>query len=144
MSDKPTSEPVIPPREKRAESLLRLANSDARYRTLVETPSLGVFLMDPVGRYLYVSSKIEELTGYSPDEFYRDHKIGFRITHPDDHRIGERAFRRALLGKSTQHQEFRLIHRKGEYRWASAACFSVRGDDGRVCGVQIVIQDITD
>lgn len=133
-----------PHEDPQAESLRRLAASEARYRSLVETPSLGVFLMDRAGNYEYVSAKMEELTGYQPEEFYRNQQLGYRMTHPDDHRIGERAFRRALLGRSTQHQEFRLIHRNGEIRWTSAACFPVYGDDQSVHSVQVIIQDITD
>lgn len=53
----------------RIDDLRRLSNSESRYRTLVESPSLGVILMDVDGRIRYASPKIEELTGYTPREF---------------------------------------------------------------------------
>ncbi len=121
-----------------------LAQSEARYRTLVENPNFGVFLLGPSGGCLYVSAKIEELTGYTADELYNMPRFGFRITHPDDQAVGMRAYRRALLGHASQHQEFRLLHRDGSYRWTSAACFPVRGDGGRVSSIQVVLQDISE
>ena len=67
-----------------------LAASEARYRNLVEVPSLGVMLLDLAGRYVYVNPKMEELTGYTPAEFYSDTRIGWRLTRREDHRGGRR------------------------------------------------------
>ncbi|HCL27262.1 MAG TPA: hypothetical protein DIC52_02355 [Candidatus Latescibacteria bacterium] len=119
-----------------------LVESEARYRTLVENPGFGVFLLGRSGECLYINSKIEQLTGYTAEELYGTPRFGFRITHQDDHAAGMRAYRRAVLGLPSEHQEFHLLHRDGSYRWTSAACFPVRGDDGRVHSIQVVLQDI--
>ena len=119
-------------------------SSEERYRTLVENPSLGIILMDRRGRYLYVSPKIEEVTGYTPAEFYAEWRLGWRITHPKDHKLGERAFGKARIGRPVQHVEIRLVRKDGEERWASASCFPVRDADGAVTSVQIILQDVTD
>jgi PAS domain S-box-containing protein len=121
-----------------------LGTSEARYRTLVENPNLGVFLLDRQGHTLFVNAKIQEMTGYTPDEFVQNSRMGFAVVHPDDHAIGVRAFRNALLGRPSQHNEFRLLHREGHVRWAAAACFPVIDDDERVAAVQVVVQDVTD
>lgn len=121
-----------------------LTKVESRYRLLAENPGFGVFLMGPSGECLFINSKVEELTGYTAGELYGMRRFGFLITHPDDHAVGMRAFRRALLGRPSQHLEFRLLHRNGSYRWTSAACFPVRGDDGRVHSIQVVLQDISD
>ena len=131
-------------RDNSADVARRLGTSEARYRTLVENPNLGVFLMDCQGNYLFVNSKIQEMTGYTPEDFVKNPRIGFTLTHPEDHSVGMRAFRNALLGRASQHNEFRLMHRNGESRWTASACYPVMGDDGRVNAVQVVIQDITD
>lgn len=110
---------------------------------LDENPHFGVFVLDRRSRVLYVNSRIEDLTGYSPEEFYETERMAFRIVHPDDHAVGIRAFRRALLGRPSQHQEFRLLHRDGTTRWTSSACFPVLDSDGRVVRVQVVLQDIS-
>jgi two-component system cell cycle sensor histidine kinase/response regulator CckA len=124
------------------EKIEELAASEQRYRTLVESPNLGVVLMDRRGRYLYVSPKMEEMTGYPPKAFYTDWRIGWQITHPDDHAIGEKAFITARNGTPIQHQEFRLLHRSGVHKWTSGSCFPVYGANGKVSAVQVIFQDI--
>ena len=121
----------------------RLEASEARYRNLVEMPSLGVMLMDLSGRYVYVSPKMEELTGYSPEEFYSDTRIGWRLTRGEDHRGGLSAFRNAVQGETTTNQGFRLIHKNGEVRWATGSCFPVFDAEGDVRAVEVIVIDIT-
>ncbi len=127
----------------RALDLARLAASEARYRNLVEMPSLGVMLMDLSGRYVYVSPKVEELTGYTPEEFYSDTRIGWRLTRAEDHRGGLSAFRNAAKGETTTNQGFRLIHKSGEVKWATGSCFPVFDADGEVSAVEVIVIDIT-
>ena len=110
----------------------------------METPTLGVVLMDRRGRYLYVSPKIEEITGHPPRAFYEDWRIGWRITYEDDHSIGEQAFMRARSGTAVLDQEFRLIRLDGSLRWTSASTFPVRDGDGRVTAVQVIMYDISE
>lgn len=123
--------------------LEKLAASEARYRNLVEMPSLGVMLMDLSGRYVYVSPKMEELTGYTPEEFYSDTRIGWRLTRGEDHRSGLSAFKHAVQGETTTNQGFRLIHKNGEIRWATGSSFPVFDADGKVRAVEVIIIDIT-
>ncbi len=121
----------------------RLEASEARYRNLVEMPSLGVMLMDLSGRYVYVSPKMQELTGYTPEEFYSDSRIGWRLTRGEDHRGGLSAFRNAARGETTTNQGFRLIHKSGEVKWATGSCFPVFDADGEVSAVEVIVIDIT-
>ena len=129
-------------REMLGQKIAELESSERRYRTLVETPSLGIVLMDRRGRYLYVSPKMEELTGYPLDAFYNEQGIGWRITHPDDHMIGESAFAEAGKGRPVLDQEFRLLHKDGGERWMSGSTFPVRDANERVSAVQVVFTDI--
>ena len=99
---------------RRFEDLDQLAASEQRYRTLVETPNLGVMLIEPSGRYIYASPKIEELTGYTPEDFRRDWKTGLRLAHPDERRRGMNIFSRTLQGQAIPDQEFRFLHKNGE------------------------------
>ena len=127
----------------RLDDLRRLSSSESRSRTLVESPNLGVVLMGIDGRIHYASPKIEELTGYSPREFFERRRMPWRITHPDDHPVGVRAFKQAAAGTPIPNQEFRLMHKSGTYRWASGSSFPVYDDDGEIRSVQVLIEDIT-
>ena len=125
------------------EDIRRLSTSESRYRTLVESPNLGVILMELDGRILYVSPKIEELTGYTPAEFYGKRRMPWRITHREDHPIGVKAFRQAANGTPAPRQEFRLMHKNGEYRWAAGSTFPVYDADEIIRSVQVIVEDIT-
>lgn len=55
-------------------------------RTLVEKTDCIVYSFHqlPTVKLDYVSPEIETLTGYSPNDFYENHKLGLRIIHQDD------------------------------------------------------------
>ena len=99
--------------------------------------------MDLSGRYVYVSPKMEELTGYSTEEFYSDSRIGWRLTGAEDHRGGLSTFKHALKGQATTNQGFRLIHKSDEVRRATGSCFPGFDANGEVRAVEVIVIDIT-
>lgn len=118
---------------------------EVRYRTFLETADLIVILMDPVGHYLYVNPHIERWTGYPPEAFYADIRIGQHILHPDDFEVASRAFHRAAEEGEGQRFEFRWRPKGGEsFRWALEQIFPVRDPSGAIDSVLAVIQDITE
>ena len=126
-----------------AEEALR--ESEARYRSLVETPpDLAIMLMEPDGRCRYVSPQIEALTGHAPGEFYENRELEASMAHPDDLAECQRALRLAVEGTAVRSMEFRWQHRDGSYRWAHETISPVFGTDGRVGAVQAIFQDITE
>lgn len=128
----------------RVEDLQRLAASEARYRILVETPNYGVLLLDREGNYLYISPKVEEITGYAPDEFYRDRQIAYRIVHPEYVEWGGEMYERAKLGLETIDKELRLTTKEGVEKWLMVSYYPVFDSDGGYSSLQIVVQDITE
>jgi len=45
-----------------------LAKSEARYRQMVENPLVGVWQADIKGRFVFISNRLAEMSGYSQDE----------------------------------------------------------------------------
>ena len=127
----------------RIDDLRRLALSEARYRTLIETPDFIVFLLDPAGNYIYVTPRVYEWLGLSPEDFYADPQIGARIIHPEDVAAVTAAFERGVAGVVEEGVEYRWRREGGDYRWASGGVYPIRGEDGAVHTVQIVIHDVT-
>ena len=121
-----------------------LEESEARYRSLVETPDIVVMLMDLEGQYLYVSPQVESFIGYKPEEFYADPAIGHRIGHPDDQARTDQAFYQARQGQTTQNLEFRWVDKGGNTGWASESIFPEYDRDGNVHTIQALFQDITE
>ena len=55
---------------RRLDDLRRLALSEARYRSLVESTDFFVMLLEMDGSYTYISPQVEQWTGHAPAEFY--------------------------------------------------------------------------
>lgn len=127
----------------RIEDLRRLALSEARYRRLIETPDFLVFLLDSEGNYIYVTPRVNEWLGRSPEDFYADPSIGAEIIHADDVEAVRKSFHDGLTGKVSEGVEYRWRSKSGEYRWASSGVYPILAEDGAVHTVQVVIHDVT-
>lgn len=93
------------------------------FRTMLDAmPDWSEWLGED-GRYQFISSACETITGYRPEEFIADPKLVLTLVHADDRqRITEH--HREILEHSAPASEFefRLFHRNGELRWISHKC----------------------
>lgn len=120
----------------------RLRESEALYRTALETTSDGITITDiQKGTYLYVNQKMMETLGRPPDNI-----IGSPVdlyVHPDDMGLGRTYYRkRKKEGKAASYFESRVIKADG-----SLAIVSVTATDIIFQGHPAVIsfvQDITE
>ena len=128
----------------RLEDLERIAASEARYRSLVETPNFVVMLIDPQARYRYVSPQVESWLGYKPEDFYADPQIVEGMVPEEDAQYLRQSFEAALRGEETPPLEFRWRDRSGRFRWGAREIFPVRTPDGQISAVQVVVHDITE
>jgi PAS domain S-box-containing protein len=73
------------------------------------------------GAWLYVSPHLQELLGYSPEEWTSDPRAYVRCLHPDDRdavlRIESRELEVASDRAVTAVSEYRMIHRDGRVVW---------------------------
>ena len=133
---------------KQAEEQLREA--EARYRTLVEQIPAVTYIDSYDGiergqyRTMYVSPQIEEMLGYSPDEFMARPDLWPTLIHPED--------RDAVLATDAHHyqtgepltQEYRLIDREERVHWVLDKAVAIRDESGRLRFSQGMLYDITD
>ena len=120
-----------------------LRESDDRFRRLADNAR------DVIFRYRYhplpavceyVSRATERLTGYAPEEYYRDPELLLRIIHPDD-----RAKLEHYLENPTEHpQPLRFVHKNGSVIWTESRNVLIRDDEGRVMCVEGIARDVTD
>jgi PAS domain S-box-containing protein len=117
-----------------------LADSQARYRALVENINDVIFSLDLKGTVTYISPVIQNFGGLKPEQVVG---VPFReFVHPDDRSAVATAFERVLAGHR-EPQEFRVIGKEG-------ALYHVRTssrplvEEGRVAGLTGVISDISE
>ena len=125
-----------------------LRDAERRYRTLVEQVPAVVYVwsVDPDRPELgYTSPQIEQLLGYSPEEWDAPHdELWLARLHPDDRdAVVEAARRSRELGEPFD-MEFRYLARDGRVVWVhERAALIERGPDGRPALFQGVMLDIT-
>ncbi len=102
------------------------------------------YCTDHQGRFLYVSSSCERITGYSSEEFLHDPSLLERLIHPEDRDLVMDHLHNTVgsLDPDLEELDFRLLHRDGQVRWHSHSCHPLRGADGRLFGRRATNRDI--
>ncbi len=117
-----------------------LAESEARYRSLVEEINDVILTLDTGGRMTYVSPVIKRLSGFTPDEVI-GHPLG-QFVHPDDVQASQTSLEGAMAGDEHAH-EFRLVTKEGASRHVLLSCRTL-ASGGQVAGLNCIISDITE
>jgi PAS domain S-box-containing protein len=112
-------------------------------RRLVDSLPDLVVVLDPHGRYTYVSPRIKEVLGFSPEEILRQ-QLGER-THPEDQRLLVGLHKELLEGKRTYATvEYRTQHKDGSWRTMRATACALRDAAGNITGVIASARDMTE
>lgn len=92
-----------------------LARNEARFRSLIESSSDIVTLLDPSGTILYESPPIKTVLGYTPHE--RLGQNAFAYIHPEDVARVREAFETTLREGRGSSPEFRVRKADGSWAW---------------------------
>jgi PAS domain S-box-containing protein len=119
-----------------------LAQSEERFRLLVEQSTEMIIRYAPDGKRLYVSPASRELLGYEPEEMLG--QIGFEIVHPDDAPAVMAAYARALGGENlVSVAPYRSRRKDGRYGWFETSVRVVRDEAGAVLEMQATTRDVS-
>jgi diguanylate cyclase (GGDEF)-like protein/PAS domain S-box-containing protein len=102
------------------EFLGEISSAKTEYRRLVERLPAIVYSRElgERGRWRYVSPQIEELLGYSPEEWAADPGLWTRRLHPEDReRVLEQETRTERGEAAAQPIDYRMITRDGDVVW---------------------------
>ncbi len=117
----------------------KLAESQARYRSLVENINDVIFTLNVEGKVNYISPVIKSLCGLTPEQFIGRPFVEF--VNADDQAALVASFERTLGGQSEQ-QEFRLTNEEGLVRFMHLSSRPL-AEEGRVIGLNGIMSDIT-
>ena len=105
--------------ESRSPSSSTSSLPDEDYRRLVERLPAIIYTAElgEHGRWRYVSPQVEEILGYSPEEWIADPELWAKLLHPDDReRALEQETRKTLGERNPPPVDYRMITRDGEHR----------------------------
>jgi diguanylate cyclase (GGDEF)-like protein/PAS domain S-box-containing protein len=108
------------PDDRVSEFLDEISSAGNEYRRLVERLPAIVYACEQGerGRWRYVSPQIEEILGYSPDEWMADPELWARRLHPEDReRVLEQETRLGGAQSNGPPIDYRMITRGGAVVW---------------------------
>jgi PAS domain S-box-containing protein len=119
---------------------------EARYRTLVEEIPAVTFMasLDGGVSELYVSPQIEELLGFTQQEWVEDPILWYTQLHEDDRVRWHQEFARTLNLAECFQSVYRFRARDGRVVWVHGEAKVGRDNDGHPLFLQGVAFDITD
>ena len=126
---------------KRTEDKLR--ESETKFRTFADFTYDCESWIGPDGKYIYISPSCERISGYSPDEFFKDPGLLERIAHPEDRKLVSQHIHDRSDREKVMEIDFRIITLSGDTRWISHVCQPVYDNDGNWLGRRSNNRDIT-
>ncbi len=132
--------------EERKRTEVALREAELRYRTLVEHLPVVTYRDAPnmEATALYVSPQIENLIGYSPDEWLDQPNLWQELLHPEDYERVMTDVREYILRKNRSAIEYRMRTRDGRWVWVRDEADVLKDEHGDPLFVQGTLSDITD
>ncbi|HET7177663.1 MAG TPA: PAS domain-containing protein, partial [Solirubrobacterales bacterium] len=134
------------PDERVAEFVDHIASAGADFRRLVERVPAVLYACElgEHGRWRYISPQVEEIFGYSPEEWMADPSLWARQLHPEDReRALEQETDKALGQGNAAPVDYRMFTRSGEVVWILDEAVLEPDEDGTPIW-HGVLYDITD
>ncbi len=119
-----------------------LRASEEKYRLLVENSKDITWTVDLQGRWTFISSNMEKVTGYRADELIG--KVLWDFLAPESHDLVKDKLRRRVRGEDLPPYEVMFVGKDGRHMPFEVLAASIVGAGGNVVGVQGVSRDITE
>lgn len=118
--------------------------SEERFRRLAENAPDIIYRFRVVPRLWleYISPAVENITGYTADEFYEAADEFYQFIHPEDWRLIQRMFDGKI--PSDKQLTFRMIRKDGEIVWVECRNAPLYDQQGKLILHEGVIRDITE
>jgi len=118
-----------------------LAESERKLRLITAATSEAIIAYDMQGDVVYANPAVERLTGYSNVELQKRRFINW--IYPDDQARMLGFWEKLFKGEGFVGEEYRVLTKKGEVKWALSSWVPLYDESGHQIGVQGIERDIT-
>jgi PAS domain S-box-containing protein len=134
-----------PRRPAEASQLTAEDHAERRYQRLAEQLP-GVVYTEGLqaASAMYISPRIEHLTGYTADQWTADDKFFERVLHPDDRVRAGTTFAEARARRESVVCDYRIIRPDGSVVWVNDDAGIAFDDDGAPLYIQGYMADVTE
>ena len=118
--------------------------ADRLYRIIAENATDVIFLysLKPKPGFQYITPSVEQLTGYSPYDFYSNPKFYLQIVPSEEYDGIESIFVADNVPKEPYSKTFKIIHKSGTTIWVEIKLSTIF-DKGSPIAIEGFIRDIT-
>ncbi|MBI2471454.1 MAG: PAS domain S-box protein [Planctomycetes bacterium] len=119
---------------------------EEKYRTLAEQIPAITYIadIDEAGSVRYVSPQIEQILGFSPEEWLADPQLWSKQLHPDDRARVLAEYKSSCEKGLPFRSEYRCLTYDGRILWCYNNAVLVKDDAGKPLFFQGVVSDITE
>ena len=114
------------------------------FRAVADIAQEFIYIRRIDGKYEYVSPSCEQVTGYSPEDFYLQPSFMSELVHIEDKLIWDQHVHRMNHHGKPEKMVIRIQKRQGEIRWIEHLCSDVRDSKGNIYGVRSSNLDISE
>lgn len=125
---------------------IQLKESELRYRTLIEQMAAITYIakLDEKSTTTYISPQVQEILGFSSEEFLRDPDIWIKLIHPEDLPRVLDAVQKCHKERGPFKVEYRIKRKDGRTLWVHDEARIIVDESGQPLFLQGVMVDITD
>jgi len=121
-----------------------LHQSEEKFRTFADYTYDWEYWVLPDNTILYTSPSCERITGYTPDEFYKNPELMDEIIIPEDQDARAGHMNQIFVSTEPNSVDYRIRHRNGEVRWIAHICQPVYNKKKELVGRRSSNRDITE
>ncbi|NEQ42773.1 MAG: PAS domain S-box protein [Leptolyngbya sp. SIOISBB] len=122
---------------------IKIAESEAKFRRLVENANDLIYTVDADDCFTYLSPQFTKMWGYPVEDFI--HQSFAPLIHPDDLPLAINSVQTLMAtGERQTEIELRTLHQDGTYFWITCSNTPIKNEQGQMIGWQGFARDISD